>query len=69
MCRRFPVAFQLPPLASRAVLFPSGVVPSSRTAYQRPVNSVGPQRGYHVPHWPDTTGVGRLLYPGTVVLT
>jgi len=31
--------------------------------------STGPERGFHVPHWWDTTGVGCLLYPGAVVLT
>jgi len=30
---------------------------------------VGPQRGCHVPHEPDTTGVGALSTPRTVVLT
>jgi hypothetical protein len=62
-------------LSAAAVSFSGHPVPAAdlrrphEQAYQQVVNSAGPQRGCHVPHWPDTTGVGCLLYPGTVVLT
>ena len=31
-------------------------------------SAAGPRRGFHVPHERDTTGVGALFTPGTVVL-
>jgi hypothetical protein len=42
------------------------VQPSSRSAHQTTA-SPGPRRGCHVPHDTDTTGVGALCTPGTVV--
>jgi hypothetical protein len=33
-----------------------------------PEDRAGPRRGFHVPHVQDTTGVGALYSPGTVVL-
>lgn len=42
-----------------------GIPPSLRSAYQ--AASLGPHRGCHVPHETDTTGVGALCTPGTVV--
>ena len=44
-----------------------GVQPSSRSAHQTQHSSPGPRRGCHVPHETDTTGVGALCTPGTVV--
>jgi len=52
-----------------AVLSRHGFTLSLRSAYRWLVLSTGPCRGFHVPHWWDATGVGRLLYPGTVVLS
>jgi hypothetical protein len=42
------------------------VPPPSRSAYQA-TPSFGLQRGCHVPHVTDATGVGALCAPGTVV--
>ncbi len=62
---RFPAAFQPPPFAS----WPSCSRPDFRAAaYRQAVTPAGPRRAYHVPHLRDTSGLGRLLYPGAVVL-
>lgn len=42
-----------------------GIPPPLRSAYQ--AASLGPHRGCHVPHETDTTGLGALCTPGTVV--
>jgi hypothetical protein len=57
---RFPAAFRLPALASRAVLSRWGVrLPHGQPTGREP----GPPRGFHVPHERDTTGVGAPLTP------
>jgi hypothetical protein len=63
---RFPVAFRPPAFASRVVLHPPR---SSAFLTVGPPDeySSGPRRGCHVPHETDTTGVGVLCTPGTVV--
>ena len=63
---RFPAAFRLPAFASRVILPPLGN--SAFLTVGLPSNdSLGPQRDCHVPHETDTTGMGVLCTPGTVV--
>ena len=61
-----PLGFLLPFGCQRSLLGPScsrwGVAPSSRSA-DRAVAPPGPQRGFHVPHERDTTGVGAPFTP------
>ena len=63
--------FPLPFGYRRSLLGPScarrGVQPPSRSAHQVRTSSPGPRRGCHVPHETDTTGLGALCTPGTVV--
>ena len=60
------LGFLLPFGHRRSLLGPScsrwGVTPSSRSA-DRPAVPLGPQRGFHVPHERDTTGVGAPFTP------
>ena len=64
---RFPVAFRLPAFASWVILFPLGNW--AFLAVGLPGTAPGPQRGCHVPHARDATGLGALCTPGTTVLT
>ena len=64
MLSRFPVAFRPPAFASRVILSPLGNWAFLTVGLPAHDTVAGPQRGSHVPHARDTTGVGALLYPG-----
>jgi len=50
------------------ILSRQGMKRSSRSACRPPcTRTIGPCRGFHVPHQSDTTGVGASCTPGTVV--
>ena len=63
MTSRFPVAFQLPAFASWAILFPLGNYAFLTVGRPNGLFPPGPQRGFHVPHERDTTGVGAPFTP------
>jgi hypothetical protein len=65
---RFPAAFRLPAFASQVILFPPGNWAFLTVGLPAPPDA-GPGRGFHVPHLRDTTGLGALSTPGTVVLS
>src|SRR5207248_6435235 len=56
-----PVAFRLLAFASWAFVSRCGIPPFLRRAYRQ---TAGPQRGFHVPHGGDTTGVDAIYTPG-----
>ena len=64
---RFPAAFRLPAFASRVVLRPPRDSAFLTVGLPNEHTWPGPQRGCHVPHETDTTGLGALCTPGTVV--
>ena len=64
---RFPVAFRPPAFASRVVLRPPRSSAFLTVGLPDEHCSPGPRRGCHVPHETDTTGLGALCTPGTVV--
>jgi hypothetical protein len=67
-CPRVPVAFRPPAFASGSSCARWGISPSSRLGYRPRLHAAGPQRGCHVPHERDATGVGAPSTPRTTVL-
>jgi hypothetical protein len=61
--------FGIPAFASGSSCPARGVGPPLRSGYRHTASLAGPQRGFHVPHEQDTTGVGALSAPRTTVLT
>ena len=62
----FPVflsPFDAPAFASWAILSPLDDPPPSRSAHRTTTHVAGTQRDCHVPHEPDTTGVGAPYIP------
>jgi hypothetical protein len=62
MTSRFPVAFRPPAFASWTSCSRQGR--SALLTVGLPTMTVGPCRGFHVPHEQDTAGAGALFTPG-----
>jgi len=63
MPSRFPAAFRPPAFASWVILFPLGSCAFLTVGRPGGLIRTGPQRGCHVPHERDTTGVGAPFIP------
>lgn len=68
MTPRFPAAFRPPALASWAILRPLGNQ-AFLTVGLPSIVALGPQRGCHVPHDRDPTGLGAPYTPRTAVFS